>query len=186
MEEIKAIETEYNGYRFRSRSEARWAVFFDACGIEYVYEPEGFKLSDGTMYLPDFYLPESNSFFEVKGIMSKFDMHKVEMLIKNSGKPCTIGYSDMTFEACSDWWGDNDYSITSNSDSWLCECFSCGKKYFIGAWGTWKCQCCDYYEGNAGFDILLRGIDGKRFDTKFEALIKARHARFEHGEKPII
>ena len=27
---IKAIETVYNGYRFRSRLEARWAVFFDA------------------------------------------------------------------------------------------------------------------------------------------------------------
>jgi hypothetical protein len=28
--EIKAIETSYKGYRFRSRLEARWAVFFDA------------------------------------------------------------------------------------------------------------------------------------------------------------
>jgi hypothetical protein len=27
---VKAIETQYNGYRFRSRLEARWAVFFDA------------------------------------------------------------------------------------------------------------------------------------------------------------
>jgi hypothetical protein len=25
----KAIETHYKGYRFRSRLEARWAVFFD-------------------------------------------------------------------------------------------------------------------------------------------------------------
>ena len=56
--EIKAIETEYNGYRFRSRLEARWAVFFDAAKIKYEYEPEGFELADGTRYLPDFYLPE--------------------------------------------------------------------------------------------------------------------------------
>jgi len=41
MGEIKAIQTEYKGYLFRSRLEARWAVFFDACGIEYEYEPEG-------------------------------------------------------------------------------------------------------------------------------------------------
>ena len=27
---IRPIETEYRGYRFRSRFEARWAVFFDA------------------------------------------------------------------------------------------------------------------------------------------------------------
>ena len=51
---IKAIETEYNGHRFRSRLEARWAVFFDALGVEYVYEPEGFTLPSGQEYLPDF------------------------------------------------------------------------------------------------------------------------------------
>lgn len=38
--EIKPIETVYKGYRFRSRLEARWAVFFDAQGIEWEYEPE--------------------------------------------------------------------------------------------------------------------------------------------------
>jgi hypothetical protein len=27
---IQAIETVYRGHRFRSRLEARWAVFFDA------------------------------------------------------------------------------------------------------------------------------------------------------------
>jgi len=50
----KAIETEYNGYRFRSRLEARWAVFFDALGIDYEYEPEGYGLESGKKYLPDF------------------------------------------------------------------------------------------------------------------------------------
>lgn len=51
---IKAIQTRYKGYNFRSRLEARWAVFFDALGIEWEYEPEGFELPDGTRYLPDF------------------------------------------------------------------------------------------------------------------------------------
>jgi hypothetical protein len=54
---MRAIETHYKGYRFRSRLEARWAVFFDSLGIEWVYEPEGFELSDGSRYLPDFWLP---------------------------------------------------------------------------------------------------------------------------------
>lgn len=54
---IQAIETRYKGYRFRSRLEARWAVFFDALGWEYEYEPEGFDLGGGVRYLPDFYLP---------------------------------------------------------------------------------------------------------------------------------
>jgi len=50
---IKAIETEYAGCLFRSRSEARWAVFFDRMGVEWEHEPEGFETSAGK-YLPDF------------------------------------------------------------------------------------------------------------------------------------
>lgn len=64
--EIKPIETKYNGYKFRSRLEARWAVFFDAAGIRYEYEPEGFKTADGLCYLPDFYLPNEDIYVEVK------------------------------------------------------------------------------------------------------------------------
>lgn len=52
---INPIETEYNGYRFRSRLEARWAVFFDALEIPYEYEAQGYTL-DGVPYLPDFTL----------------------------------------------------------------------------------------------------------------------------------
>ena len=82
MAEIKAIETHYNGNRFRSRLEARWAVFFDTMGIEYLYEPEGFKMQDGTCYLPDFYLPKMNEFFEVKGKLKLTDMHKIDTFVK--------------------------------------------------------------------------------------------------------
>jgi hypothetical protein len=57
MGAIKAIETQYKGYRFRSRLEARWAVFFDALGLLWEYEPEGFVLSSGGKYLPDFKIP---------------------------------------------------------------------------------------------------------------------------------
>lgn len=63
---VKAIETTYKGYRFRSRLEARWAVFFDALGVGWQYEPQGFTNGADT-YLPDFYLPESKTWVEVKG-----------------------------------------------------------------------------------------------------------------------
>ena len=63
---MKAIETRYKGYRFRSRLEARWAVFFDALSIVWEYEPEGFEFEDGTRYLPDFYLPDLRTYVEVK------------------------------------------------------------------------------------------------------------------------
>ena len=51
---MKVIQTYYKGYKFRSRTEARWAVFFDSIGVDWEYEPEGFVLSDGSHYLPDF------------------------------------------------------------------------------------------------------------------------------------
>jgi hypothetical protein len=52
---LKAIPTHYRGYHFRSRLEARWAVFFDALGLKWEYEPEGFELPSGR-YLPDFFV----------------------------------------------------------------------------------------------------------------------------------
>lgn len=56
MSALKAIQTKYNGYYFRSRLEARWAVFFDTLGIKYYYEHEGYEI-DGEAYLPDFQIP---------------------------------------------------------------------------------------------------------------------------------
>lgn len=63
---LPAKTTEYNGIKFRSRLEARWAVFFDAAGVEYIYEAEDLIGRDSTRYLPDFYLPEYDWYVEVK------------------------------------------------------------------------------------------------------------------------
>jgi hypothetical protein len=51
MVAIKAIPTKYNGQRFRSRLEAKWAAFFDLCEWKWSYEPDEL---DG--YIPDFKL----------------------------------------------------------------------------------------------------------------------------------
>lgn len=69
MIDIKAIPTRYKGYHFRSRLEARWAVFFDAVGIKWEYEKEGYTNGEDN-YLPDFVLyglPGTNIFVEIKG-----------------------------------------------------------------------------------------------------------------------
>lgn len=66
MVNIKPINTIFKGYRFRSRLEARWAVFFDAAQINFEYELDGFQLSNGAQYLPDFFLPDLGIFVEVK------------------------------------------------------------------------------------------------------------------------
>lgn len=62
---VSAIDTLYHGCLFRSRLEARWAVFFDNLGVRYEYEKEGYKLPHG-WYLPDFWLPQQDCWIEVK------------------------------------------------------------------------------------------------------------------------
>lgn len=63
---IKPIETVYKGYKFRSRLEARWAVFFDSLSILYEYEKEGYELGAAGRYLPDFWLPQFKTWVEIK------------------------------------------------------------------------------------------------------------------------
>jgi hypothetical protein len=62
---IKPIETLYHGYRFRSRLEAKWAVFLDRLSIPWEYEHQGFDVA-GEWYLPDFFLPEHDAYLEIK------------------------------------------------------------------------------------------------------------------------
>lgn len=57
MTNVLPIPTVYNGYRFRSRTEARWAVFLDMLSIRWEYEAEGYQFGNGVRYLPDFWLP---------------------------------------------------------------------------------------------------------------------------------
>lgn len=83
---IKAIDTRYGGCNFRSRLEARWAVFFDHIGVEWQYEPQGYVVDWGDWgneslepenYLPDFYLPGLHAFVEVKGDMAEKDLRRL-------------------------------------------------------------------------------------------------------------
>ncbi len=87
---IKAIETKYKGYKFRSRLEARWAVFFDALGIKWEYEKEGFDLEEAGWYLPDFWLPDKQVWVEVKPrAPSESEGEKMRLLV--AGTECYGG-----------------------------------------------------------------------------------------------
>ena len=189
MAEIKAIETFYNGYRFRSRTEARWAVFMDLAGIPYMYEPEGFKLPDGTLYLPDFYLKDQDTFLECKGVMDKKDRHKIyefaKAFTKENEKEIIIGYPDMKFEIV--WCEENNTGhpkLVSCKENWICRCRECGKIFFLQQYYGWQCRCCGYYDGDSGFDVLYNPEPYGEND--YMPIIKAKQARFEHGESGII
>jgi hypothetical protein len=166
---MKAIDTIYNGYKFRSRLEARWAVFFDAAGIKYEYEPEGFDLGEAGYYLPDFYLSDVGGrvksgglWVEVKGVMSSVDWKKIE----------EFSLTDSIL-------------IVSNIPKDYSDCDDCDDR-------IWNCQTIDddnykvqFYKNKNG-KIEIWGWDNVEDFSGFEALdcayTKARQARFEHGE----
>lgn len=88
---LKAIETTYQGYRFRSRIEARWAVFMDKLAIAYDYEPEGYVLPHVGPYLPDFWLPEMRCWIEIKGMYpNAIEIEKACLLAEHDGRPVLI------------------------------------------------------------------------------------------------
>lgn len=62
----EGVPTEYGGRMMRSRLEARWAASLDLAGLVWSYEPEMFDLPTGVRYVPDFYLPEADTWIEVK------------------------------------------------------------------------------------------------------------------------
>lgn len=107
---IKAIETQYKGYRFRSRLEARWAVFFDCLGLEWLYEPEGFELGK-YRYLPDFHFPSfcgrRGCYAEVKPSPEPFTKARqfvhwsdAPIVLLDSGEPAAGPYT--LLEMCDD------------------------------------------------------------------------------------
>lgn len=88
---ITAIETRYAGCRFRSRLEARWAVFFDALRIPWEYEPQGYLVGEKRRpYLPDFWLPREHVWVEVKGSEKQLDIElTVDAALPWDGLPDT-------------------------------------------------------------------------------------------------
>lgn len=157
---IKAIPTEYNGRKFRSRLEARWAVFFDTAKIKFEYEAEGFKLGR-INYLPDFYLPDLDCFIEIKGAgISEKDEKKAEQLAKLSkknvyvftGQKALENYIDLVSgDACTGY--DNSVVYFGEHGSWdnwqfFCKCIICksvGIEY-CGWSDRLKCGCSRSYD----------------------------------------
>lgn len=86
MPNLQVLPTVYRGIEFRSRLEARWAVFLSELGIGYHYEPEGYRLASGN-YLPDFYIPAQDCFLEIKPDQpSDLEVAKCSELASSSGK----------------------------------------------------------------------------------------------------
>ena len=137
---IKAIPTNFLGIQFRSRLEARWAVFMEVCQVKWQYEPEGFDLGDGVFYLPDFWLPRLDCYLEIKPTRPDEDaMDKAFRLALGSKKDVYILYGFPGVPDYGYWKSPSDISDGSSiaikcygdldgsdEDYCWCECPSCG------------------------------------------------------------
>ena len=125
-----SLPTTYNGIQFRSRLEARWAIFFDAMSTPWEYEPENFKTTYGP-YLPDFYLPELKSFFIVKGEELPDDEERKcyevdsitgkRVIMAIGGIPQVFSDDDRYFQL---YWSGGDWPY------FFCRCTACGALTF--------------------------------------------------------
>lgn len=104
---LSPIETFYNDLRFRSRHEARWAIFFDTLSIPYNYEPEGYHLGSLGNYLPDFWLPSHEIWIEIKGRRpTPLEVNRMKALVSQSQAPGFILWGDISVKPHDDAnWG---------------------------------------------------------------------------------
>ncbi|GAA1022089.1 hypothetical protein Aple_064580 [Acrocarpospora pleiomorpha] len=207
---ISAIETRYAGCHFRSRLEARWAVYFDHLGIAWEYERQGYecsaRLTLGTepiAYLPDFWLPEYGMFGEVKGQLDTESLTRLldvaASLSTNDGGGCHDS-------------GGNDIVVFGRIPEQGQDLSPTRLHMHKGdlQWSAWMFEPgagCDYggvriaadVGGDDIYEEARRGLTPERIaqtlltgfpagarlpDSTRAAYDAARVARFEHGETP--
>lgn len=142
---IRAIETHYKGCRFRSRLEARWAVFFDALGIEWIYEPEGYVV-DGKPYLPDFWLPRLELWVEIKGNLSHRDMQRLHKAVGENGLPLDVDREDRPDPVDPAGWGERVLllgQVPEPGPTWVHFLFAYygGHVFSVGAFFMYSGEC---------------------------------------------
>lgn len=185
-----AIETYYKGKRFRSRLEAKWAVFMDELGVDWEFEPQGYryKLHNGSEYLPDFFLPNLDCLLEIKPRKpSRDEIDKAWVAVEATGKdlfilwgepqdPSNVSYSDK--EGCIGLFRDNrcpkeldgyEEWIVSDDRYWA-KCSACGRVGIVLMGATEKLNCCPNNPGHS-----LSPVDNGEIS---KAAKKARNFRF--------
>ena len=185
---MKPIETVYKGYRFRSRLEARWAVFLDACGVEWEYEPEGYDLGNGLYYLPDFLLhgvagrSGEDLYVEVKGRMTDEDAEKIKRFADQGNPVLIVGKLPE---------GDREYDISEDISYRAYQNEKANWPYEF----NFETIDGDHFGAHPGINkdgrFELFGDDGSYLCEQDDAATEkayriARQARFEHGETPVV
>jgi hypothetical protein len=174
----KAIPTTYNGIRFRSRLEAKWAFMFDEFGWPYEYEP-----IDLNGYIPDFILKlKEPVLVEVKPIierpkdpLQKCFLDPIEKIQRSGWEKeaiivgATLYDSDYDEFSSIGMLGELGYKIKDNGVGFvecvdfdyctltaLFVCSYCNKISFCSNYGSFHCRRCGKNDGGShreNFDL---------------------------------
>ena len=183
---MKAIETRYHGYRFRSRLEARWAVFFDRLGLTWDYEAQGYVLPGDIYYLPDFklILPAGKIVYcEVNnGEADDFaDDEILKLRLFANEVKCRV----ILLTGVPEYRAYNELSPGLPPNSFNAAFFRDYEPYVVTADEYWfQVLNVNSQTGRLEFDLDARAIR-KAFGRGFvDAVAGAKGARFEYGESP--
>ena len=198
---MRPIETRFAGYRFRSRLEAKWAVFYTALEFRFDPEPEGYELEDGQGYLPDLKVrtPQNKTMWvevkpghieaDPKFTQFQKELESQERAFLASGDPLdfikrvSICPRCGMLEARESGWQRNQLASRLSFTEY---CFHCDRETPSGGGHPVREDgvCGTKYRPHKG-DILVQSDELLRLEKKLlDAARKAREARFEHGESP--
>lgn len=127
--QICVLPTKYKGVLFRSRLEARWAVYFDLLGVKWQYEPEGYQLSSGN-YCPDFFC--ESFFVEIKPtydalLLVEPKLSELARITKTEVYGC-VGAPSLRLQ--NGYWWDNDGKLSNFS------AIFCAYAFKTKSWGS--------------------------------------------------
>lgn len=153
---ISAIPTTYRGVRFRSRTEARWAVFLDEIGWPWEYE-----IRDLGGYIPDFVLrfDDAPMVLEVKGdalTLGELGQHAGKIERSGwDGEILIVGAAPWELRSAQPmlgWFGEPESIQGEREWTWgdarLFRCLSCNHVSVLAASGSWRCRICGTGSGN--------------------------------------
>jgi hypothetical protein len=181
---LTAIQTPYKGYRFRSRTEARWAVFLDVQGIKYDYEHEGYEF-DGYRYLPDFWIASWNVFLEIKGrLPADEEMPRYVAFAQQAQKSLLILYgSPSEVDHRIAWCSVDRLEALDLQFAW-CKAEQCEQMFIANK--TWGGQAIEPLTEHDCWKYALEYNEWPVVDScAREAFKAATSARFEFGESGI-
>ena len=197
------IQTKAFGCLFRSRLEARCAVFLESMGLRWDYEPEGYELPSGR-YLPDFRVhkegcPAGHYWIECKGGIPTDREVQLARELAKATTTCVVFFRQPYFQLMREQYAS--YVEFFESD------------FYIKGWGAWNGEMTDPFSIDCKDRKLLLGDHGWmqfwdrhsiadqdlarlgfgmgsaepwwELGKAFKAANAALAARFEHGEAPV-